>query len=87
MAKVDEKNLSLKTKAERFEQVFNNSGVGIFIVDKNRIIIEANDAFCKIFGYEYDEIIGKLALTLHLSYAAYVNFAQVAFNKVRENHA
>jgi PAS domain S-box-containing protein len=87
MAKVDEKNLSLKTKAERFEQVFNNSGVGIFIVDKNRIIIEANDAFCKIFGYEYDEIIGKLALTLHLSYAAYVNFAQVAFNKVRENQA
>ncbi len=87
MVPVKEKNLTLKTKAERFEQLFNNSGVGIFIVNKDRVIIEGNKAFCNIFGYEYDEIINQLALTLHLSYAAYVNFAQVAFNRVRENQA
>ncbi len=39
---------TLKTKAERFEQVFNNSGVGIFIVDKERLIIEANEAASKL---------------------------------------
>ncbi|MBV5278637.1 MAG: PAS domain S-box protein [Campylobacteraceae bacterium] len=74
-------------KAERFEQLFSNSGVGIFIVDKERKIIEANEAFCKIFGFTYDEIILQSALTLHLSYASYVNFANIAFNKVRNNES
>lgn len=87
MAPLNHSPLSLKTKAERFEQLFNNSGVGIFIVDKERIIIEANEAFCKIFGYTYEDIIQQSAMTLHLSYAAYVNFAEIAFNKVRQNEA
>ncbi|AFL69553.1 PAS domain-containing sensor histidine kinase [Sulfurospirillum barnesii] len=79
--------VSLKQKAERFEQLFSNSGVGIFIVDKERLIIEANEAFCKIFGYLPEEILNHCALDLHLSYAAYVNFAEIAFNKVRQNEA
>ncbi|MCD8478085.1 MAG: PAS domain S-box protein [Sulfurospirillum sp.] len=78
---------TLKQKAERFEQLFSNSGVGIFIVDKERLIIEANEAFCKIFGYSTDEILHHSAFELHLSYAAYVNFAEIAFNKVRQNEA
>lgn len=78
---------TLKTKAERFEQLFNNSGVGIFIVDKDRLIIEANEACCKIFGFSYDQLVGQSALVMHLSYAAYVNFAEIAFNKVRQNEA
>ncbi|MDD3342105.1 MAG: PAS domain S-box protein [Sulfurospirillaceae bacterium] len=74
-------------KAERFEQLFSNSGVGIFIVDKDRFIIEANETFCKIFGYSREEILTQSALSLHLSYASYVNFATIAFNKVRQNEA
>lgn len=80
-------NKDLAKKSERFEQLFSNSGVGIFIVDKERRIIEANEAFCKIFGFSYDEIILQSALTLHLSYASYVNFATIAFNKVRNNES
>lgn len=87
MAPLSYDTLSLKTKAERFEQLFNNSGVGIFIVNKERIIIEANEACCKIFGYSYDEIMKQSAAALHLSYASYVNFAEIAFNKVRQNEA
>lgn len=77
----------LHQKAERFEQLFSNSGVGIFIVDKDRMIIEANAACCKIFGCTHDELIHRSALTMHLSYASYVNFANIAFNKVRQNEA
>lgn len=77
----------LEKQAERFVQLFNNSGAGIFIVDKERLIVEANGAFCKIFGYSYDEIILQSALSLHLSYAAYVKFADIAFNKVRQNES
>ena len=87
MASSLDHNKNLIKKSERFEQLFSNSGVGIFIVDKERKIIEANEAFCKIFGYDYDEIILQSALTLHLSYASYVNFANIAFNKVRNNES
>ena len=78
---------TLQNKAERFEQLFNNSGVGIFIVNKDRLIIEANETCCAMFGYAHSEFVHQSALNLHLSYKAYVNFAEIAFNKVRQNEA
>ncbi len=79
--------VDIKKNHQRFETIFSNSGVGIFIVDKKRNIIECNETFCKIFGYEYDEIIGKSAQTIHLSEEKYLHFADIAFNKVRKNEA
>ena len=72
-------------KAEWFEQLFNSSGVGIFIVDKNRKILEANEALCKMFGYSYEELINQSAEYLHVSNERYQNFAKIAFNKVLNN--
>lgn len=79
--------VDIKKNHQRFETIFSNSGVGIFIVDKKRNIMECNETFCKIFGYEYDEIIGKSAQTIHLSEEKYLHFADIAFNKVRKNEA
>ena len=74
-------------KAEWFEQLFNNSGVGIFIVDEDRKILEANEALCKMFGYRYDELINQSAEFLHVNNESYKNFAKVAFNKVLNNES
>ena len=79
--------VDIKKNHQRFETIFSNSGVGIFIVDKKRNIMECNETFCKIFGYEYDEIIGKSAQTIHLSEEKYLHFADIACNKVRKNEA
>ena len=79
--------VDIKKNHQRFETIFSNSGVGIFIVDKKRNIMECNETFCKIFGYKYDEIIGKSAQTIHLSEEKYLHFADIAFNKVRKNEA
>lgn len=76
--------VDIKKNHQRFETIFSNSGVGIFIVDKKRNIMECNETFCKIFGYKYDEIIGKSAQTIHLSEEKYLHFADIAFNKVRK---
>ncbi|KAA3656990.1 MAG: PAS domain S-box protein, partial [Calditrichaeota bacterium] len=38
---------------------FQGSTDGIIITDLNARIIDANDAFLEIYGYRYDEIIGK----------------------------
>lgn len=77
----------LAKKAERFEQLFSNTGVGIFIVSKKRDILEANDAFCDIFGYLHEDIIGKSAQQLHISKKKYLEFADIAFNRVMNNEA
>ena len=79
--------INIKKNHQRFEKIFFNSGVGIFIVDKKRNIMECNETFCKIFGYEYDEIIGKSAKVIHLNEKKYLHFADIAFNKVRKNQA
>ena len=74
-------------KDKWFEHVFNNSGVGILIVDKYRKILEVNETFCKIIGYEYDEIINKNAEILHISYESYLKFGEIAFNTVLNAHS
>lgn len=77
----------LVKKSLRFEQIFYNSGVGIFVVDRDRIIIEANETFYKIFGYKNSEVIGQSALILHKTKETYLHFANIAFNKVIKNQA
>ena len=37
--------------SSRFEQVFYNTGVGIMIVDKDRVLIEVNPKFCEMLGF------------------------------------
>ena len=74
-------------KVEWFEQLFNNSGVGIFIVDRNRKILEVNNAFCKMFGYSYDELMNQSAEYIHISKERYANFAKIAFDKVLNNES
>ncbi|MCD8213805.1 MAG: PAS domain S-box protein [Campylobacter sp.] len=79
--------IDIEKNHERFEKIFFNSGVGIFIVDKKRIIMECNETFCKMFGYKYNEIIGKSCDIIQLSETAYMHFADIAFNKVIKNKA
>lgn len=70
-----------------FEHIFNNSAVGILIVDKNRIILEVNKTFCDILKYEYNEIINKHAEILHISYESSQKFAKIAFDTVLKKNS
>ena len=72
-------------KSSRFEQVFYNTGVGIMIVDKDRVLIEVNPQFCKMLGFTKEELLGKNAEIIHLSTEMYKDFGEKAFNQVRNN--
>ena len=74
-------------KEKWVNHIFNNSGVGILIVDKNRIILEVNKTFCDILGYNYDELINQHADMLHISNESSVQFAKIAFNTVLKNNS
>jgi diguanylate cyclase (GGDEF)-like protein/PAS domain S-box-containing protein len=51
-----------KLQDQRLKQaaaVYENTGDGILITDKNQIILSANPAFEEMFGYSQDELINK----------------------------
>ena len=72
---------------KRLETIFNNSGVGILIVNKNREMIEINELLCKTLGYEYSELINKSVEILHVSNEAYTKFGKIAFDNVFNNNS
>lgn len=43
-----------------FEKLFESSPEGIVICDEKNRILRANPKFCKMFGYQLDEVIGRL---------------------------
>ncbi len=44
---------------ERYRSLFNASPVGIILEDENGVIIDANPAVCKQYGYSLDELVGQ----------------------------
>ncbi len=68
----------------RFEQVFFNTGVGIMIVDKDRVLIEVNPRFCEMLGFKRSQLIGKSAEIIHTSHKTFEEFGKKAFDQVRK---
>lgn len=75
------------TPNARFEQVFFNTGVGIMIVDKDRVLIEVNPRFCEMLGFKRSELIGKSAEIIHTSHKTFKEFGKKAFDQVRKQEA
>ena len=76
--------MNKNTPNARFEQVFFNTGVGIMIVDKDRVLIEVNPRFCEMLGFKRSELIGKSAEIIHTSYKTFEEFGKKAFDQVRK---
>ena len=70
--------------SSRFRQVFFNTGVGIMIVDKDRVLIEVNPRFCEMLGFKRSELIGKSAEIIHTSHKTFEEFGKKAFDQVRK---
>jgi PAS domain S-box-containing protein len=47
-----------------FNSVFNALEVGILVVDSDGFLIDMNECFCRMIGYERRELIGKYFLTV-----------------------
>jgi PAS domain S-box-containing protein len=54
----------LKSSEEKYKALFQSVSDGIYITELNGIFISVNQAFCRIFEYNIEELIGKQAWTL-----------------------
>lgn len=56
----------LEQSEARFRAMFENSPVGINILDMNRKVLDINPAMCLMLGYSRDELLGKTpAFVMH----------------------
>ena len=69
-------------KERWLESIFNNSSVGILIVNKNRNILDINKTFCQMLGYEYSELLNKSTEILHISHESYLKSGEIIFDNV-----
>lgn len=62
-----EKNrIELLHSEERFSKAFRTSTDGIVITRlKDGVILQVNDEFCRLFGYEKNQIIGRSSINIH----------------------
>jgi PAS domain S-box-containing protein len=65
----DRKNaeLALQVNEERYRNIISNMNLGLLEVDVNDRILFANDSFCKLTGYSFNEMQGKKAAELFLN--------------------
>ncbi len=52
------RNESLREVAEFFRAMFDQSGVGVVLLDLDGHVLRANPAFCDMLGYTEDELVG-----------------------------
>jgi len=83
--KLKEAQIKLEQAFKYHKAIFDNNPAAIFIVDQDRIIRDVNKSFCRIFGYEKEEIIGKSAFVLHTSKESFDAFRKY-FSKLLKNH-
>lgn len=55
----EQSNQLIYESEERYRSLFNASPVGIILEDESGIIIDANPAVCRQYGYQLEELLGQ----------------------------
>lgn len=75
----------LEQKEAEFESIFNDSQVGIVVLDPKRTIVRANNAVAKIFGFSsVSELIDQNISLFHLSQESYQTFGDMYHSELIE---
>ena len=52
----------LRKSEEKYRRIVETAGEGFILMDENLVIIDVNDAYCRMLGYERQEILGRTPL-------------------------
>ena len=59
--------VELSNQNKLIQSIFNSAPAGICLTDKNGCFVEVNPAYCKLYGYTAEELIGQ-PFTVHFSH-------------------
>jgi diguanylate cyclase (GGDEF)-like protein/PAS domain S-box-containing protein len=71
-------------KTELFDAIFDNSTIGIILLDMNRNIIDINERISSFCGYSKEDLIGKSSSIFHISENSYINFGRRVETAIKE---
>ena len=54
----------LRKSEEKFRRIVETAGEGFILMDEDLVIVDVNDAYCKMLGYSREELLGKTPLDL-----------------------
>jgi len=60
---------------------FENAPCAI-VVTRNRSVMECNEAFCELFGYEKNELLKQLTIKLYPSYEDYMTIGEFRYKEL-----
>ncbi len=83
---VAKKTKELKEALNYAQLIFNNSAVGVMIVDKDRNIIDVNPSLCEMLKYSKKELIGKNTKMLHLDKTYYEKGGKLLFKPAQTSN-
>jgi sigma-B regulation protein RsbU (phosphoserine phosphatase) len=52
----------LRKSEEKFRRIVETAGEGFILMDQNLVIVDVNEAYCRMLGYSAEEILGKTPL-------------------------
>ena len=55
---------ALRKSEEKFRRIVETAAEGFILMDEDLVIVNVNDAYCKMLGYAREELIGKTPLDL-----------------------
>jgi sigma-B regulation protein RsbU (phosphoserine phosphatase) len=55
---------ALRKSEEKFRRIVETAAEGFILMDEDLVIVDVNDAYCKMLGYARQELIGKTPLDL-----------------------
>lgn len=69
-AELEEANRSLSEGAARYRDLYNRTPIALHSCDGNKCIVEVNDTWLEVFGYDRTEIIGRSIIDFMTPYSA-----------------
>lgn len=54
----------LRKSEEKFRRIVETAGEGFILMDENLVIVDVNDAYCKMIGFTREELLGKTPIDL-----------------------
>ena len=55
---------ALRKSEEKFRRIVETAAEGFILMDEDLVIVDVNDAYCKMLGFSREELIGKTPLDL-----------------------
>ena len=62
--KILQKDAQLRKSEEKYRRIVQTTGEGFILMDENLKIVDANDAYCRMVGYDHTEIIGNFNIDI-----------------------